>query len=612
MAESKPTVATTDATAQPVAASPGNGPEAPAQIDYVGTYKRLLQYAVPHWRVFLVAIVALIGMGATNTAFAALMKPLIDGSFVDRDPEVIRMIPLAILSLALVRLLVDFGSKYSMAWIARKVIRQLRTAMFDHLLRLPARFYDLNASGKLISKVTYDVEQVAMAATEAVTVLTRDSITVIGLLGWMVYLNWKLALGFILVGPAIALVIARLNKRYRRLSKHLQNSMGNITQATDEVITGQLITKIFNSQPRESAAFEKISESNRHLHMKWVAVDTIGSNLVQIILAGALAGSVFAAATFASSDQMTAGGFMSFIMAMMMLQGPIKKLTKMNSVVQRGLTASVSVFGLLDQYPEVDTGTREFDGSPGLVEFDNVGFAYASSSQPVLKSISFQAEVGQTVAIVGHSGGGKSTLVSLLPRFYDPDQGAIKIGGIDTRELSLRALREQISLVGQNVILFNDTVANNIAYGGGADVSAARIEAAARMANAWEFIAQLPEGLESMVGDNGVLLSGGQRQRIAIARALLKDAPILILDEATSSLDTESERAIQGALETLMANRTTLVIAHRLSTIENADLILVMKRGEVAERGTHAELLAQQGLYAELHRLQFNETPVAV
>jgi len=586
--------------------------EDPNQVDYVSIYKRLLQYAVPHWRVFLIALISLVGMGATNTAFAALMKPLIDGSFVERDPKIISMIPWAIMVLAFARLLVDFGSKFSMAWIARKVIRQLRTEMFDHFLRLPARFYDQNTSGKLISKVTYDVEQVATAATEAVTVLTRDSITVIGLLGWMAYLNWKLAVGFLLVGPAITLVILQLNKRYRGLSRHLQNSMGNITQATDEIISGQLITKIFNSQIRESAVFKKISDSNRRLHMKWVTVDTIGSNLVQIILAAALAGSVYAAATFASTDKMTAGGFMSFVMAMMMLQGPIKKLTKMNSVVQRGLTASVSVFGLLDQHPEVDTGTEVFSERPATVEFDNVSFTYETVLQPVLQSISFRADAGQTIAIVGRSGGGKSTLVSMLPRFYDQDEGEIRIGGVDSRRMTLHSLREQMSLVSQNVILFNDTVANNIAYGGGTDVTDEQIETAARMAHAWEFICQLPNGMDSMVGDNGVLLSGGQRQRIAIARALLKDAPILILDEATSSLDTESERAIQEALEELMANRTTLVIAHRLSTIEKADLILVMKDGQIVERGTHAELIQQRGYYANLYSLQFNEPRIAV
>ena len=587
------------------------GPVTQEGPDYLGVYKRLLHYAVPHWRVFLIAITALIGMGLTNTGFAALMKPLIDGSFVEKDPEIITIIPLAILGLALFRLVVDFGSKYSMEWIARKVIRQLRTEMFDHLLRLPARFYDLNASGKLISKVTYDVEQVAKAATEAVTVLTRDSITVVGLLSWMAWLNWKLAIIFLAVGPSIVFIISRLNKRYRGLSQHIQNSMGSITQSTEEVISGHLITKIFTNESRESSAFEKVSERNRHLHMKWVSVDTIGSNLVQIILALALAGSVYAAATFAKTEQMTAGGFMSFIMAMMMMQGPIKKLTKMNSVVQRGLTASVSVFGLLDQFPEQDRGTQVFTEPPRTVEFDKVTFSYESSPRVVLQSVSFKAEAGQTIAIVGRSGGGKSTLVSLLPRFYETDEGVIRIGGVDSRQLTLNALRQQISLVDQNVVLFNDTISNNIAYGGG-DVSRERIEDAARMANAWEFIDRLTDGLDTLIGDNGVLLSGGQRQRIAIARALLKDAPILILDEATSSLDTESERAIQGALEGLMADRTTLVIAHRLSTIENADLILLVRDGSIVESGSHAELLALQGGYAELHRMQFNETKIAI
>ena len=588
------------------------GAESTGETDYLQIYRRLLGYATPHWRVFIVAIIALVGMGLTNTAFAALMKPLIDGSFVDKDPAIIALIPFAVIGLALVRLLVDFGSKYSMAWIARKVILKLRTEMFDHLLRLPARFFDLNASGKLISKVTYDVEQVAMAATEAVTVLTRDSITVVGLLGWMVWLNWKLAIMFVLVGPSIAIVILKLNKRYRGLSKRLQNSMGSITQSADEVISGHLLTKIFTNQERESGAFDKVSERNRSLHMKWVSVDTIGSNLVQIILAIALAGSVYAAATFASTEQMTAGGFMSFIMAMMMLQGPIKKLTKMNSVVQRGLTASVSVFGLLDQDPERDTGSRQFEQIPRTVEYRNVSFSYDPEGEPVLRDISFVAEAGQTVAIVGGSGGGKSTLVNLLPRFYEPLAGTILVGGVDSQTLKLQALREQISLVGQNVILFNDTVANNIAYGGGDNVTREQIEQAAQMANAAGFIEALADGYDTLVGDNGVLLSGGQRQRIAIARALLKDAPILVLDEATSSLDTESERAIQAALDGLMADSTTLVIAHRLSTIEKADQILVVRAGSIVERGTHQQLLAEGGYYSELHRMQFNEPGIAV
>ncbi|MGK2942837.1 MAG: lipid A export permease/ATP-binding protein MsbA [Immundisolibacter sp.] len=575
-------------------------------------YGRLLGYARPHWRVFAVALVGMVGAAATDPAFAALMKPMLDGSFVERDPEVIRWLPLVMVGLFLTRLVMNFGADFGMNWVARRVIKDLRTAMFDHLLRLPASFYDRNASGALISKVTYDVEMVAGATSDALTTLLKDSVAVLGLLGWMFYLNWKLALIFLVVGPGMAASIGLVSSRFRRLGTRIQASMGNITAAAGEVVDGHLVTKLFNGQVRESAAFDRLSERNRQLHMKWVSVDALGGGLVQMLIALTMAGILYAATTFASSDRTTVGGFTSFIVAVTMLQAPVKRLTKVNAVLQKGIAAARSVFGLIDELAEPDNGRQELPLARGQVDYQNVSFGYATSPAPVLQGVSLHAEPGQRVAIVGRSGSGKTSLVGLLPRFYEPQAGRILIDGVDVRDLTLASLRAQIALVSQHVVLFNDTVANNIAYGRRGEVSEADIVRAAEQAHAMEFIDKLPQGLASMVGDNGVLLSGGQRQRIAIARALLKDAPILILDEATSALDSESERHIKAALDALMNHRTTLVIAHRLSTIENADLILVMQDGRVVEQGDHPGLLRQGGVYARLHRMQFSDAQVAV
>jgi subfamily B ATP-binding cassette protein MsbA len=575
-------------------------------------YARLLGYARPHWRVFALALVGMIAGAATDPAFAALMKPMLDGSFVERDPQVIRWLPVVMVGLFVVRLAATFVSDFGMNWVARRVIKDLRTAMFDHLLRLPASFYDRQASGALISKVTYDVEMVAGATSDALTTLLKDSVAVLGLLGWMFYLNWKLALIFLVVGPGMAASISVVSKRFRRLSRHIQASMGNITAAAGEVVEGHLVTKLFNGQDRESASFGRLSERNRHLHMKWVSVDALGNGVVQLLIALTMAGILYAATTFASTERTTVGGFTSFIVAVTMLQAPVKRLTKVNGVLQKGITAARSVFGLIDELAEPDTGRRELVRARGEVEYQDVEFAYATSTAPVLRGVSLHAKPGQRVALVGRSGSGKTSLVGLLPRFYEPQAGRILVDGIDIRELTLASLRAQISLVSQHVVLFNDTVGSNIAYGRRGEVSEADIVRAAEQAHAMEFIRQLPQGLDSLVGDNGVLLSGGQRQRIAIARALLKDAPILILDEATSALDSESERHIKAALDALMSHRTTLVIAHRLSTIENADLILVMQDGRIVERGDHASLLRQGGAYARLHRMQFTDVPVAV
>ena len=575
-------------------------------------YMRLLGYARPHWRVFALALIGMIGGAATDPAFAALMKPMLDGSFVQRDPQVIRWLPVVMVGLFVVRLVCSFVSDFGMNWVARRVIKDLRTAMFDHLLRLPASFYDRQASGTLISKVTYDVEMVAGATSDALTTLLKDTVTVLGLLGWMFYLNWKLALIFMVVGPGMAASISMVSRRFRRLSTHIQASMGNITAAAGEVVEGHLVTKLFNGQDRESASFGRLSERNRNLHMKWVSVDALGNGVVQLLIALTMAGILYAATTFASTERTTVGGFTSFIVAVTMLQAPVKRLTKVNGVLQKGITAARSVFGLIDELAEPDTGKHTLVRARGEVEYQDVEFAYATSTAPVLRGVSLHAKPGQRVALVGRSGSGKTSLVGLLPRFYEPQAGRILIDGVDIRDLTLASLRAQISLVSQHVVLFNDTVANNIAYGRRGEVSEADIVRAAEQAHAMEFIRQLPQGLDSMVGDNGVLMSGGQRQRIAIARALLKDAPILILDEATSALDSESERHIKAALDALMSHRTTLVIAHRLSTIENADLILVMQDGRIVERGDHPGLLRQGAVYARLHGMQFADPQAVV
>lgn len=584
----------------------------PGHASNVGVYRRLLRHVAPYWRIFLLATFGLIVFGATDPTIAALMKPMLDGSFVDRDPTVIKLIPLAIVGLALARMLSGFVQQYAMEWVARRVIKDLRTQMFEHLLRLPAAFFNANAAGNLISKVTYDVEQLASACSDAISVLIRDTVTIVLLLGWMFWINWKLALIFVLAGPLIAATVGYLSKRFRRLSGKLQSSMGGITHATEEMIHGHLVTKVFGGQADESRGFVDLIEDNRQLRMKWTMADSLGSNLVLLLVTLTLAASIYAAATFAANDRTTVGGFVSFMLAMGMMQSPIKRLMRTNSALQRGITAAHSVFGLLDENPEPDTGTRTLDRAIGAVAYRDVRFRYNPQQAEALKGISFTAEPGQTIAFVGPSGGGKSTLVGLLPRFYNPLAGAVCLDGQDVRELTLESLRRQIGLVSQNVVLFNDTVANNIAYGQRGEVTRGQLERVAEMAHAMDFIRDLPSGLDSRIGDNGVMLSGGQRQRIAIARAMLKDAPVLILDEATASLDTESEMHIQAALETLMQRRTTLVIAHRLSTIERADNILVIDNGEIVEQGRHGELIRHGGLYARLHRLQFGDARVAI
>ena len=570
-------------------------------------YRRLLGYATPYWRPFLVSLVGMIAYAATEPLLASLMKPLLDGSFVERDPEVVRSLPLYMLGLFLLRGTGSFVDTYYMKWVGRQVVTNLRADIFRHLLRLPASFYDHNSAGVLISKLTYNVEQVAGAATQAVTYIVREGLTVIFLLAYLIYLNARLAMILVIIGPILAVTVRYVTKRFRRVSKRIQDAVGQITHVAQEAINANRVVKAFGGTAHEEGRFGEANERNRRLQMKMVVTDAVSVPVVQLIAAGGIAAIVYLSTLEALRSSITPGGFMAFVVAMGLMLSPIKRLTSVNAYLQKGITAATSIFELLDEESERDTGSRELARAQGRIELRGVGHTYLEDKGPVLIDVNLNIEPGQTVAFVGRSGSGKTTLASLITRFYDATEGQILIDGIDIRELTLESLRRQIALVGQEVTLFNDTIANNIAYGELAKVDPRSLARVARAAHAQEFIDKLPQRMDTLIGDRGVLLSGGQRQRVAIARAMLKDAPILILDEATSSLDSESERHIQAALEGLMEHRTTLVIAHRLSTIENADLIVVMDEGRIVEQGRHHELIALQGRYAELHRLQFRD-----
>ena len=568
-------------------------------------YRRLLAYSLSEWPWLLVAVAGMLISAATEPAFAAIMKPLLDGSFVEHDPEAIRWVPILMVAIFLARGISAFVTDFLMIRVGRQVIKQFRSNMFAQYLAMPAAFFDQSASGDLISKMTFDVEQVAAAATNSITVLIRDTLTIIGLLGWMLYLSWQMTLGILLISPVVTLTIIYVTKRFRRISKRIQGSMGQVTHVTQEMIEGQRVIKAFGGQAYEQQHFEQANETNRRLHVKMAATKSAAAPIIQFLVALVLAGIIMFATREEFHDTISVGTFMSFMTAMMMILTPVRRLTNVNATIQRGIAAGESLFAVLDQTPERDTGTRVIQRAKGDLDFIDVSFSYENNTNPVLESISFSMKAGETVALVGRSGSGKSTLANLVPRFYEASSGEITLDGIPLQAITLESLRDQIAYVGQNITLFNDSVRNNIAYGRLNHASDESVIAAAKAANAWEFIQQLPQGLETQVGEKGGLLSGGQRQRLSIARALLKDAPVLILDEATASLDSESERHIQTALERLSQNRTTLVIAHRLSTIENADRILVMESGKIIESGKHHALLQKQGAYAHLHQLQF-------
>lgn len=568
-------------------------------------YLRLLRYVLPYWRMFAISIAAMIIVAASEPAFPALLKPMLDGSFIKKDPTTMQMVPLLLVALFVGRGVANFVSSYCISWVANRLVMDLRAEMFRKLIYLPIPFYDHESSGNLVSKLSYDVSQVTAAATVAVTVLVRDSLTIIGLLAWLLYLNWKLTLIALVITPMIALITRLISRRLRSLNREAQRGMGDITHVLEETINCQKVIKVFGGQDYETTRFYDAINKMRRYNMKLAVAAGLNVPVVQIFAAIALATIVYLATLQSAANETTVGGFVSFITAMLMLLAPIKSLTGVNEALQRGLAAAESIFGLIDEKPEPDPGTREIGHAKGALEFRNVSFRYEKAAGNILENFTLSILPGETVALVGQSGSGKTTLANLIPQFYTLTSGQILLDGIDTQELKLASLRANIAMVSQDIILFNDTVAANIAYGGQSNAAETEIVAAAEAAHAMEFIREMPQGLQTFIGENGVRLSGGQRQRLAIARALLKNAPILILDEATSALDTESERHVQSALETLMRGRTTLVIAHRLSTIEKANKIVVMQKGRIVETGTHQELLAHDGAYAKLYRIQF-------
>ncbi|MGB4881978.1 MAG: lipid A export permease/ATP-binding protein MsbA [Neisseria sp.] len=570
-------------------------------------YKRLSIYLRGYWKMFTVAIISMLVVAATAPAFAYLLKPLINEGFVDQNMEKMVWLPLAIVGLFLVRGVFNFINEYSTSYLSSHLVQKMRQEMFDKMLRLPSAYFGDNASGRIMSRILNDAGQVADAGFNVITILAKDGVSLLGLLGLLFYLNWQLTLVTFLVLPVVAVSVRLVSKRLRKLSHSNQQQMGQMTQVLNESIDGVRVIKVYGGQNRENKRFLNSAENVRRNIVKQAAASSAGTGITQLMASFALALIIYLAAKQANKTGFSAGDFMSFLSAMIMLFDPIKRITSVMQSLQRGLAASESVFGFLDAPEENNGGALVLSPKTGGIEFVGISHLYHEAERNSLEQINLTIKQGQVVALVGASGCGKTTLANLIPRFFNPTEGEVRIDGIDIREYTLESLREQMALVSQDVVLFNDTVANNIAYGQLSKATEAEVVQAAKAANAWPFIQTMPNGLNTEIGENGLKLSGGQRQRLAIARALLKNAPILILDEATSALDTESERLVQAALETLMQNRTTIVIAHRLSTIEQADMIVVMHEGRIVEQGTHAQLIQKRGRYSDLHNLQFND-----
>lgn len=574
----------------------------PHKVSALALYQRLFGYVKPFWPILLVGIVANILYSTIDAGLTYLMRPFLDKGFIHIDMAFVKQIPLILFAAITIRGIVSSLASYCMTSVARSVVTVLRQRVFAHLIHLPADNYDEASSGQMLSKMLYDVEQVAQVSADALTDFVQNSCLVVGLLIVMMSICWQLSLMFLLTIPFIGLVVNYTNKRIRRISHRVQQSMSEVTAIASEAIEAYRVIRLFGGERYEIAKFGKATESSRRNDMKVAVSKALNVAGVQAIIALGIAAIILASIALSETVSVSAGSFVAILAAMLQLIKPMKTLTTLNVTIQRGLAGAESVFTLLDKPLEREEGIALTTRAEGALVFDKVNFAYRQGKN-VLHDVSFNVPAGQTVALVGHSGSGKTTLISLLPRFYEVLQGRITLDGRRIGDLSLASLRNQMALVSQHVILFNDTLANNIAYGR-TDISAEQIKKAAVLAHADEFIQRMPLGYDTPVGENGVLLSGGQRQRIAIARALLKDAPVLILDEATSALDSESERTIQAALDEVMKNRTTLVIAHRLSTIQRAHQIIVLSQGRVVEQGTHASLLALNGHYAKLNRSQ--------
>ncbi|MFM2638999.1 lipid A ABC transporter ATP-binding protein/permease MsbA [Vibrio vulnificus] len=571
------------------------------------TFKRLWTFIRLFKSGLAVAVVALIINAVSDTYMVSLLKPLLDEGFGSAESDFLRTLPLLVFGLMFIRGISSFVSTYCLSWVSGNVVMQVRRMVFNHYMQMPVSYFDKEKSGSLLSRITYDSEQVSAATSQALVSIVREGTSIIGLLVLMFYNSWQLSLVLILVAPVVAWAIGFVSKRFRKISKNMQTTMGIVTSSAEQMLKGHKVVLSYGGQEVEKSRFDVVSNQMRQQSMKLITAQAAANPIIQMIASIAIVVVLYLASVDTIKDQLTPGTFTVVFSAMFGLMRPLKALTNVTSQFQRGMAAAQTLFALVDLEPEKNTGTYSVERAKGEVNVKDISFTYEGAEKPALSHVSFDIPRGKTVALVGRSGSGKSTIANLFTRFYDVDSGEIQLDGVDVRDYELKNLRTQFALVSQNVHLFNDTIANNIAYAAGDKYSREDIERAAELAHAMEFISKMENGLDTVVGENGASLSGGQRQRVAIARALLRDAPVLILDEATSALDTESERAIQSALDELQKNKTVLVIAHRLSTIEKADQILVIDDGAVVERGSHSELIEKDGAYAQLHRIQFGE-----
>ncbi len=582
-------------------------PLADSSVNTSSTFRRLLRYVWPYRFGFMVAAFGMLGYALVDVFFVSQLESFIDVGIDGKDTDYLKYAPLFIIGIFVLRGVFNFIASYCLNWVGTHIVQELRQQLFRHYMQLPVSFHDKHSTGELISRVTYDTEQIKQATSKALIVLLREGVFVAGLLAVMFWNSWQLSSVFLVIAPVIAIIVRQVSRRFRLLSRRIQDAMGGVTTSTEQMLNGHKVILSFGGQKIEDERFSRINNLTRRQDVKLEATRSISVSIIEIIASFALAFVIFLASFPEMLENLTAGKFTTIVASMMLLLRPLKQLTTVNSEFQRGLAAARSVFNVLDQAVEKDNGTVNLDKVDGNIRFEHVSFNYPGHEKQVLSDISFAVKAGQTVALVGRSGSGKTTISSLLPRFYETEQGDIFIDEQNIRDCTLTSLRKQMAVVSQHVVLFNDTIANNITYGTTEPVSEEQLRHVAEQAHVLEFADQMKDGLNTVIGENGVSLSGGQRQRIAIARALLRQAPILILDEATSALDTESERKIQAALNVLMEGRTSIVIAHRLSTIENADHILVMDQGRIIEQGNHQQLVSHNGLYAQLHKMQFGD-----